>query len=424
MAIRFAGTVATLIGFSALLGCSGTVPQHDGPKALVLSDPIDHHDWTASEPMVVQHPNGTLFVSGYSYSSGFTNQRPLLWSSGDGGSTWSRVNVGTEAQGAVGNSDVDLAVAPDGTLYFANLGYGPAHSQFISMGVSRDAGATWSWSMLSKEHSDRPWVAVTPDGSAHAIWSDPNGVHYAATHDRGATWTGPKNIFDRGGSSHLAAGPHGELAAHITPMSSDTPAFAEGVDLVAVSTDGGSDWRTRPAPGHRSWDRKFIDPSEPGESIPRWVEPLAWDASGALFSLWTDEKGVQLARSTDQGESWTTWEILPATEVAYYPYLTAGPRAGELAATWFSGRANAIQAHLAVIQTGSGAPHVIQSRAFQIDCWQPGFGDKADTPVARTTSGEYLAVIFLRSGGLGVVSPLFNLQTKRAGFSWRKAEFR
>jgi hypothetical protein len=36
----------------------------------------------------------------------------------DGGNRWTRVNVGSEADGAIGNSDVDLAMARDGTLYF------------------------------------------------------------------------------------------------------------------------------------------------------------------------------------------------------------------------------------------------------------------------------------------------------------------
>ena len=73
--------------------------------------------------MVVQHPNGARFVSGYGY--GFLaivprlDVPPCLWTSRDQGATWTRVNFSTE--GALGSSDVDLAVARDGTLYFVNL---------------------------------------------------------------------------------------------------------------------------------------------------------------------------------------------------------------------------------------------------------------------------------------------------------------
>ena len=56
-----------------------------GPEAVaVLNEPIDHLDSVAREPMVVEDPDGTLFVTGYSASVA------LLWGSADGGVTWSR----------------------------------------------------------------------------------------------------------------------------------------------------------------------------------------------------------------------------------------------------------------------------------------------------------------------------------------------
>ncbi len=53
----------------------------------------------AREPMIAELPNGALFVSGYSDTT------PKLWKSSDRGATWARVNVGTAADGAIGNSD-------------------------------------------------------------------------------------------------------------------------------------------------------------------------------------------------------------------------------------------------------------------------------------------------------------------------------
>jgi hypothetical protein len=75
--------------------------------------------------MIVEHPEGTLFVSGYSgdRASGPPQTVPRLWISTDHGSTWNAVNVGTEVDGAIGNSDVDLAVSRDGTLYFVSMGF-------------------------------------------------------------------------------------------------------------------------------------------------------------------------------------------------------------------------------------------------------------------------------------------------------------
>ena len=50
-------------------------------------------------------------------------------------------------------------------------------------------------------------------------------------------------------------------------------------ELVGVSTDGGRTWQKRAAPGDRDWPSK--DGGTP--TTRRWVEPLAWDASGALY---------------------------------------------------------------------------------------------------------------------------------------------
>jgi hypothetical protein len=187
-----------------------------GRAALIVTDSTHHVDALAREPMIVEHPNGTLFVSGYGLPG------PKLWQSGDGGATWIRVDVGTEADGAVGNSDVDLAVAPEGRLYFVTMGFDRStyEGTHVAIGVSPDAGATWAWTRLSTTRfDDRPWVAVAPDGTAHVIWNDGSGISYAVSQDGGATWTERPSIHPLGGSSHLAIGPGGEIAVRIAPIS-------------------------------------------------------------------------------------------------------------------------------------------------------------------------------------------------------------
>ena len=113
------------------------------PARLTLEGPIRHLDALAREPMVVEHPDGALFVTGYESRS----ESPALWTSTNGGTAWERVAVGTPADGAVGNSCVDLAVAPDGTLYFITMGFvsPPGEGTHIAVGVSHDVGASWSW---------------------------------------------------------------------------------------------------------------------------------------------------------------------------------------------------------------------------------------------------------------------------------------
>jgi ketosteroid isomerase-like protein len=423
-------TGVVMLGLVMMTNCrrSGEVgrasPESAAPWTLTLAEPVNHLDAMAREPMIVEHPDGTLFVGGYGAAmlSGKRTDEATLWKSRDGGATWTRVNVGTPEQGAAGNSDVDLAVAPDGTLYFANLVYDvkAGAGQQISLGVSKDVGATWKWTLLSKtKFDDRPWIKVAPDGTAHVIWNDGAGVCHAVSKDRGLTWTERDRVHPLGGSSHLAVGPNGEVAVRVVPISASGMRCDEGVDLIAVSTDGGMTWRKRAAPGIREWN--FAALSFP---VPRWVEPLAWDDQGILYSFWTNLKGIWLARSGDRGESWTTWRLRECPEVAYYPYLVARGR-GELAATWFSGWAGTWQAHVARIDVGEGEapPRTAEASGFKPDSWV--WEIPKDFPPVRDTAGEYLPVLFLRSGGLAVVSPVQNGRDKRFGFSfWKVGEHR
>jgi hypothetical protein len=419
-------TALCLIGTA---GCrrSGDIrraaPETASSWALTMAAPIDHLDVVAREPMIVEHPDGTLFVSGYgaAFMSGKRTDEATLWKSRDGGTTWARVKVGTEADGAVGNSDIDLAVARDGALYFVTLVFDGKASEGrqISVGVSKDVGMTWKWTLLSKTRfDDRPWVKVAPDGTAHVIWNDGKGVCHAVSHDGGLTWTERARIHPQGGSSHLAVGPNGEVAVRVTPTSAAGTKYDEGVDLIAVSTDGGVSWRKQAAPGYREWSPGGYFP------VPRWVEPLAWEARGALYSLWTNLKGVWLARSIDQGATWTTWRLAESPEVAYFPYLIARG-AGELAATWFSGWTGSWQAHAARIDVGEGGdpPRVVEAPPFKPDSWQSNRVWPEDPPTPDP-AGEYLALSFLRNGGLVVVSPIQNTREKRFGFSLWKVEER
>ncbi len=392
---------------------------HTSPqRVLSLAAAIPHLEALAREPMVVEHPDGTLFVAGYGSQVTGTDPHatPALWRSADNAMSWTKVDVGTAEEGAIGNSDVDLAVAPDGTLYFVSMGFDRSRlaGTHIAIGVSHDVGLSWQWTLLSETpFDDRPWVEVAPDGTAHVIWNDGNGISHAVSSDRGTSWEEREKVHPRGGSSHLAIGPQGVIAVRITPLSASGNRYDEGLDLVAVSTDGGNRWQTRSAPGQRTWSSDFGDPN----NLPRWVEPLAWDETGALYSLWSEGSEVWLARSTDRGESWESWTIAttePAGAIAYFPYLVA-KGSGQLAATWFRRHGEALDAHAALvtIEPAGGLAAVLRSAPLTLDSW-------TDTENGRSLdpAGEYLPVAFLASGDLAVVSPIQNARDGRFGFTW------
>jgi hypothetical protein len=372
---------------------------------------VEYLDRAAREPMVAEHPDGTLFIAGY-----FNESLPTLYRSRDRGVRWERVNVGSDAEGA-GNSDVDLAIARDGTLYYISMVYDRQKDEGtqIAIGSSADAGATWRWKTISKTRGDdRPWIEVAPDGAAHAIWNDGRGVSHVVSKDRGLTWSDPVRIHNEGGSSHLAIGPAGEVAVRITPFSRSGFVFNADVDLIAISEDGGSTWRKSAPPSNLkwvNWDEVDKDPN----SIERWVEPLAWDASGNLYHLWTDTIGVDLARSTDRGRTWRTWRIADSGPRAHYPYLTARGD-GDLAATWWTGTDSDLRAHVARITVRGSSPRTAMSEPLLVDTWKRQ--QSGDTIRHRDSAGEYFPVVFLKNGELGVVTAVQDIPAKRTGFTW------
>ena len=370
---------------------------------------VEQLDTLVREPMIVEHPSGALFVTGYN------RRAPALWRSNDGGATWSRVEVGGEAEGAIGNSDVDLAVASDGTLYFVAMSFDrhrePPVGTQISIGVSQDQGVSWRWTTLSHTlGDDRPWVAVAPDGTAHVIWNDGHGVNHAVSHDRGRSWMRMGRVSDRGGSSHLAIGPKGEIAVHVGPGSASGNRCDKDVDFVVVSVDGGASWHPYAAPGSPRPSGCFADPSSP---IQRWVDPVAWDSAGALYTLWTTEAGVWLARSANQGATWATLRVATdAPDTAFFPYLTARAP-GLLAATWLTFAGDSLHWRVARIDMRSGAqtPRIVASAAMALESWS---GD----PLHADAGGEYLPVALLADGSVAVVTPIQHETVHRLGFTW------
>lgn len=344
----------------------GTPPAPITPARLVLADSVDHIDALAREPMVVEHPNGTLFVTGY-WAPG-----PKLWQSTDRGAHWRPVDVGTAKDGAAGNSDVDLAVAPDGTLYFITMVFDriKLEGTSVNIAVSHDTGTSWTWTRLANTRfDDRPWVDVAPDGTAHAIWNDGAGVAHSMSTDQGRTWTeGRREWYPMKDTT-------------VTPVKWGMPAQ------------------------------------------PRWVEPLAWDSAGALYSFWAEGAGLTLARSIDQGATWTSWKVADAPATPYFPYLIARGR-GQVAASWFTGTGDSLRANVAMIDVApdSAAPRVTMAPAFRLESMGPVFAPTA--PQSADPGGEYLAITFLKGGALGVAAPVQNLAANRLGFSWRRYDAR
>ncbi|MEL7044758.1 MAG: sialidase family protein [Pseudomonadota bacterium] len=389
----------------------------DPGPSLELREHLEHLDVTAREPMLASDLEGVLFVSGY--PSRVTGRDwtvpPLLWRSDDGGKRWASVEVGEPAHGAQGNSDVDLAAAADGTLYFAAMGFNreTREGTHVTLGSSTDGGENWRWHMLSRTTlSDRPWIAAGDEGSAFAIWNDGAGVLFTRSPDRGATWTAPERIADSGGSSHLAVGPGELLAVRVSPASASGNRFDAAADFILVSEDQGSTWARRDPPARLRWDPNPDDP----EGIPRWVSPLAFTPDGHLHHIWSEGDAVHYAASSDLGNTWTRSKLADADGTAFFPFLTADAE-GRLAATWFVNRDSKLTVQLALLTPGEGAtkPSVSLAEPFTPDSWEERLDTRRASP-----AGEYAAAAFLKNGDIGVVTPVQDLHNARGGFSLRR----
>jgi hypothetical protein len=403
-----------------LVGCGGNVPQGEPVTGvatrgtpLVLVDSSAHLGNPAREPMVVVHPSGTLFASGYGGEArgyrGDDPEVPRIVKSLDLGKHWTPVDVGGRRDGAIGGvSDLDMAVAPDGTLYHAALLFDPEAwaGVRVGMGMSRDGGTSWHWTKIdSTRFDDRPWVEVARDGTAHVVWSTDHGVFHSKSSDRGITWSQPSVVNPVGGSSHFSVGPAGTLAVRIGPRSAGDTLLHSDADQIAVSRDGGMTWQKHAPPARFDWDGE--------DALPGWVEPIAWDSSGALYAFWSRGYELQLARSTDDGATWRQWTVVQGEVQGFYPVLvTRGDKV--FAATWMSRSGEGmLLGHLAVVDARGEDPQVSFAPPFLIDV-------EARAEGTFDTGGEYLPAVFLPDGSIGVAFPIQNYSASQFGFGWRR----
>lgn len=384
-------------------------------QKMEMVERVDRLGTLLREPMVVQHPSGTLFIGGFGSQILGTDWTapPLLLRSEDGGQSWTSVNVGSSDDGAQGNSDVDLAIGPDGTIYFVSMGFNREIKSgvHIAIGVSHDVGKNWSWQFLSRTaRSDRPWVAVTSDNTAHVVWNDGAGVRHAISNDSGRNWRQSGPVSEQGGSSHLAAGAGGRLAVRVTPLSASGQVFKENFDHVALSRDNGQSWILSEPPARMHWDPSLSQ----GGSLPRWVEPVAWGQDNTLYAFWSEGESVWLGWTEDEAQTWQKHQVAEENGVAYYPFLVAGD-AGALAATWFVWVEDRLEARVAHLKRDEDGLQVRMSPAFIPQTW-------VDTREFRQpdSAGEYLPVVFLQNGDLGVAAPIQDAQHGRYGFSWMR----
>jgi hypothetical protein len=126
----------------------------------------------------------------------------------DNGETWSRAFFPPVPGSAFTFGDPVLAVAPDGTAYFAQLGADAANNSTVQVNRSIDGGITWSPGIVAATDpgADKDWMAVGPDGVIYVTWTSyqANGsaqLRLAKSTDGGNTWRS-RTIFAPGSNKN------------------------------------------------------------------------------------------------------------------------------------------------------------------------------------------------------------------------------
>lgn len=373
------------------------------PTPLTVSDAVRiDREQPAREPAILETPDGSLWVAGFWGFARHTEYRgtaqniaqgPLVWKSQDSGKTWRRLAPGTPVDGAVSNSDLDLAADAKGGFYLTALSYysvptpvappaDPATTLTVVVGATLDGGATWRWTRLDQGSArSHPWVAADPAGNIHVVWSDGQGIRHSASADRGATWRTLARVHatasEAGG---IVAAPDGTLAVRTTSLSKPPGPNDDGI---AVSKDGGATWTFRPVPAQRA-----------SSQTPRGFDGASFDGAGRLYYAWADGTEVFVADSVDHGHTWRVHVVVEEPEGAspYFPYLRAGP-AGEIALTWFRRTGDAVAPRVA-----HGTHLDTDAPMFRI----ASFVEKT----GGTNHADYYQATILRAGGIAAAVPM------------------
>jgi BNR/Asp-box repeat len=216
----------------------------------------------------------------------------------DNGKTWSSAFFPPVPGSSFTFGDPVLAVAPNGTAYFSQLGADAKGNSTVQVNRSTDGGITWSPGIVVAidPGSDKEWMAVGPDGVVYVTWTS----------------------FQKDGSAQLR---------------------------LAKSTDGGNTWHSRTifAPGTRK------NPKLPQNAL-QFSQPTVDQVTGRLYIPFlhfsnSNQDFIQILVSDDGGAHFSFLNfnvpgapspiLLPITtpgdlnECGVFPGSTPGPIVGD-----------------------------------------------------------------------------------------------
>jgi hypothetical protein len=156
---------------------------------------------TSENDVVASNPSGPGLV----FLQLLTGEYSL---SRDNGETWTSAAFPPVPGSSFTFGDPALAVAPNGTVYFSQLGEDAKGNFTVQVNRSTDGGITWSPGIVVAidPGSDKEWIAVGPDGVVYVTWTSFQNdgsaqLRLAKSTDGGNTWHS-RTIFAPGSNSN------------------------------------------------------------------------------------------------------------------------------------------------------------------------------------------------------------------------------
>jgi hypothetical protein len=355
-------------------GEDAEAPNGSGPLALdpgpVGPGPNLNVGLVGNEPGIAVNPFNPLNVAVAQFNNGSQTLRLSL----DGGATFAITrNAALPAGQTFFQGDDSLAFDAGGRLFWSYLTNGsPSGPNIAVQQVNPATGALVGGPALVATGSlDKGWLAADSNPASpfannlYVIWHDFNQlnapVRFARSTDHGATWnTLPGNLHPTTEGftwpSEVAVAPNGDVWVAWHTNTGGT----NGEVRMRRSTDGGLTFGPEILPfpagtaatttnsasgladkvnGLHAWlqgsmqPRILIDPARPGNVYVVSVD----DPDG--FSPTDDPSDVVIARSTDNGATWSRSTVSPGPygDSEIMPAAAIDP-AGNLAVTWYTNR--------------------------------------------------------------------------------------
>jgi hypothetical protein len=265
------------------------------------------------EPGLAIDPKGTVYVTTPGQGGA------VLARSNDRGKSWTQLTTVQPPSDSPGQftsgSDSDVAVAPDGTVFAADLTING-----IEVSKSTDQGKTFEQQAFIASSADREWIITEGKHgeTVYVAWHElaTGTMLVAVSHDSGATFGPPQPIYSNpetvvesghNGTSigQIVADGHGNVYVVYGVTRPDTTDTATGTppisDIkVSVSRDHGATWKDF-----------TVNPGAADANYGNFWMAGGVDRGGNVYAVYSGyaHKGepmhVWLQESSDHGETWT-----------------------------------------------------------------------------------------------------------------------